>query len=759
MGWTLRAATFLMLLVATTLAGQTMLPAGSAPPALEFPYFPDRVHAFVWRNWNVVPTDRLAKVLGTSEANVRDLAAAMGLPPEERVTERFLQRSYITIIRRNWHLLPYEQLLELLDWTPQHLADTLREDDFLFIKLGSVKPRCDRLTYAPPDEAAHRREAEIKQIVEAEFGAEIKKPAEPRFAFLDAFEQAVADAPPPTNAPQEGLRFIYSYFAVFGDPLSNPALDPYPDALLQQLAAQGVNGVWLHTVLRDLAPSQDFPEFGAGHEQRLANLRKLVDRASRFGIRVYLYMNEPRAMPAAFFKDRPDLAGVREGDYVALCTSSPVVRRWLSDSLEYVFKSVPNLGGVFTITASENLTNCASHGHSKDCPRCREHTPAEIITDVNAAIESGVHRGNADAKVIVWDWGWPDDQAPAVIAHLPKSCWLMSVSEWGLPLDRGGVHTTVGEYSMSAVGPGPRATKHWALAQAAGLKSVAKIQVNNTWELSAIPYLPVLNLVAQHGHNLASAQIDGLMLSWSLGGYPSENLDLIARALAHPQTSIDDLLTALATERFGPAAAPHARAAWRLFSDAFAQYPFNGAVVYTCPVQFGPANLLYAKPTHYRATMIGFPYDDLDRWRGPYPRDVFIAQFQKLSEGWQHGLAELRRAVELASPEHRLAVEGDLRLAAAAGLHFRSVVNQSRFVLARDALMKAGVSRGRREALENQIRTILRDEIAAAKELLVLTRQDSRIGFEASNQYYYLPQDLVEKVIDCRYVATFERSW
>jgi len=30
--------------------------------------------------------------------------------------------------------------------------------------------------------------------------------------------------------------------------------------------------------------------------------------------------------------------------------------------------------------------------------------------------------------------------------------------------------------------------------------------------------------------------------------------------------------------------------------------------------------------------------------------------------------------------------------------------------------------------------------------------QDSRIGFEASNQYFYLPLDLVEKVVNCQYV-------
>ena len=33
----------------------------------------------------------------------------------------------------------------------------------------------------------------------------------------------------------------------------------------------------------------------------------------------------------------------------------------------------------------------------------------------------------------------------------------MSVSEWDKPIERGGIKTKVGEYSISAVGPGPRA--------------------------------------------------------------------------------------------------------------------------------------------------------------------------------------------------------------------------------------------------------------------------------------------------------------
>ena len=89
-----------------------------------------------------------------------------------------------------------------------------------------------------------------------------------------------------------------------------------------------MNGVWLHALLRDLTPAtEDFPEFGVDSETRRTNLRDLVNRAKKYGIDVYLYMNEPRAMPAAFFESHEDVRGVTEGTYCAMCASSPKVRR------------------------------------------------------------------------------------------------------------------------------------------------------------------------------------------------------------------------------------------------------------------------------------------------------------------------------------------------------------------------------------------------------------------------------------------------
>jgi hypothetical protein len=119
------------------------------------------MHAFVFRNWTLVPIERLATVLETSKANVARLGKSMGLANPPRVSSDQLSRSYITIIKRNWHLLPEEQLLTLLEWSREKLAFTLREDDFLYIKLGSFKPDCPRLKYTTPTEAENKRAAQI----------------------------------------------------------------------------------------------------------------------------------------------------------------------------------------------------------------------------------------------------------------------------------------------------------------------------------------------------------------------------------------------------------------------------------------------------------------------------------------------------------------------------------------------------------------------------------------------------------------------
>ena len=737
------------------------LPSGRATKPVSLPHFPSRLHAFVWRNWQLVPLARLAEVVWATPRQIEELGRAMGLPGQPTISLDQRRRSAITVIRRNWHLLPYSQLLALLDWTPQKLAFALREDDFLFVKLGSLKPACEALRYAPSTPELRLQEQHLAQTVRRAFQEGPCALEEPLFSFVQQLSAAPGTAqgtipPSATISP----RFCYSYFALYGDPLLETEVNPYPDGYLARLAGSGVDGVWLQGVLYQLALFPWQTDLSARFQERLDRLNELVQRARKFGIGIYLYLNEPRAMPAGFFESHPGLRGVSEGDHSALCTSADEVRDYLSRSITAICKATPQLGGFFTITGSENLTNCWSHGSGGGCPRCGKRPPADVIAEVNRSIAKGIRDARSSARLIAWDWGWADEWSEAIIRQLPSEAALMSVSEWGIPIQRGGVATTVGEYSISTIGPGARARRHWDWARQRGLKTVAKIQAGNTWEFSAAPYIPALANVAEHAVNLRGAQIDGLMLGWTLGGYPSPNLEVVAEVMSPPQrgqgpVSAQGALQRVATRRFGPELAESVCMAWRQFSAGFSEFPFSSGLVYQAPMQFGPSNLLWMEPTGYAATMIGFPYDDLDAWRQVYPAETFIAQMEKVADGFDRGIGTLRGALRGASTKlrssHRNAAESELRVAETAAISFRSTANQARFVMARRTLSSSSdpeQARGAIRALE----IILEAEIGLALRLHALQCRDSRVGFEASNQYYYVPLDLAEKVINCRHL-------
>ena len=155
-------------------------------------------------------------------------------------------------------------------------------------------------------------------------------------------------------------------------------------------------------------------------------------------------------------------------------------------------------------------------------------------------------------------------------------------------------------------------------------------------------------------------------------------------------------------------------------------------------------NLLDAEATGFRASMLGYPYDDLKGWRAIYPEDIFEEQFRKLSTGWEAGLDLLKEASSLVAEAKQSNIRDLQRVALAAYCHFRSTYLQIAFVRLRDA--------GQLEQRRAEIGGILDEEIKVAKTLHGLAREDCRIGFEVSNHYFYTLNDLKEKVLNCEHL-------
>lgn len=748
---------FFLLPFGLIISAQILLPGeeGRKPP-VSYDYFPHPQYTFVWRNWSVVEKDVLADVLQTTVGNVEALAESMGLSRRQHIEpEWYGTRGYMTILKRNWHLLPYPQLLKLLGMSRVELKFRLIEDDFLYIKMGSIKPYCEPLHYVEPTAAMRERAQEIALSVRS-LGKDVLKTEEDRFGFMRDFDKVKKGSVPVSNSSASDeafeLRMIFPYFADFGDPLLDETMSSYPEELFRRLQEVGVNGIWLHSVLRMMVPPDEngFPGDELSGE-RVKGLQRLVDRAAEYGIRIYLYLNEPRAMDEDYFgmsEQRKEYMGPRWGDQNSFCTSNPDVLAWLSRSLEKLFSEVEGLGGVFTITASENYTSCVSRNHLA-CERCREHEYSDLIADLNRAIEEGVHSGDPDAKVIVWDWGWKDSECEAIIRKLPESCWFMSVSEWSMPIEHGGVKHHVGEYSISNVGPGPRALKNWAIAREEGLKCIAKVQVNCTWEMAVVPQLPVMDLVAEHAENLASCDVDGVMLSWSLGGYPSENLKLFQSFRKGMDAS--EVVERLALDEYGAQAGPLVREAWKECSDGFSNYPFSMHVVYYSPHHVGPSNPFMLKPTGYVSTMVGFPYDHWEGWRSVYPIDVWMELFDKCADGFERGTLLLKDAVALADRKTKEKVLTQFLRAEAVRIHLQSCAEQARFYVARDRWLETDDPSEKSRNVE-AMRIACLKEMQLILDMLPVLSRDSSIAYESANQYFYLPCDLVEAYISIDHV-------
>ena len=709
-----------------------ILPAGSAPAAVSTPWFPTNFQAVIFRNWNIVPVEKIAAALNSSAEDVIKHAEKMGLPTANP-DPAWLQRGYVSIIRTNWQLLNYDAILRMLDWSAEKLADTLQNEDFLWIKLGSLKPQC------PVEPCRELTSDEAKQtavIRETVLKYQPDYPVEAPFDFIKKFK---APSELPTFKTADGLFIAYSYSALYGDSLANPELDPYPDGLLYKLRQKGVNAIWLPGVLYQLHYWADAPELSQNYEKRIDSLNDLVKKAAKYGMKVFLYLNEPRGLPIGLFKNNQNIQEKYlevedlEQNLYSMCTAKPAVREYLANAVKSIFGSVKGLGGAFMITQSEYLTHCHSRclkGENTSCPRCAGRAVPEIIAEIATIISDAARSENPDAQIICWDWAWRQEWIPEIAAKLPKSTAFMAVSESQIPIEIDGVKTCVRDYSISRPGPGEKSKKTWHIAAEYGLKTFAKTQLSCSWEGSAVPYIPATKLVEKHLQGLRNEGIKNYVTNWTLGGYPSFNMDLLQ--MTHEEMVINN---------FGQQPAEKIDKALNLFSEAFTKFPFDVEVLYNSPHNIGPANLLYPADTKYKATMVGIPYDDLKGWCGPYKPATYYNSLYKLCEIWQQGMDILKSAASDITPEFQDNYNDLCSVAEACLCAYASAANQAYFI---DRLRDGNDTAARNKLLD--------EEIALAAKLLKLARQDSRLGFEATNHYAYTVNELLEKIINCQYI-------
>ena len=560
-------------------------------------------------------------------------------------------------------------------------------------------------------------------------------------------------------------RIIRSPWSDFWNAEIETALSAYPDEYLAAIAGQGYNGIWLHCRLREAVSTT---LFGKVDGEAVDVYSRLVERAGRHGIKLYVFMNEPHALSSddPFWKKHPDLAGQpltfdvgcgNEGRYVALCTSTPEVRTFLEEGCHNLFSKVRGLGGVILITASEAHSHCYSHypvGQKRysdpniqawthatfECDRCVERRPTEVVAEIIRTIRKGIRSVSREADIIAWTWSWyilERDPQEDLIGRLPKDVMLLADWERGGTKNVCGQRHPVDEYSFSYAGPSPRFKNRQAVARRNGLRMLAKLQIGATHELVTVPYMPLPTLLARKMERLHERKVDGYLGCWIFGGAASPMSRLAGIMSRREDISADQAVRELAKSEFGSDAAGVVVRAWNRFGNAWKKYPVSISFLYYGPMNYAVAHplSLEARKTLRIPSHLPLPRDrrgrlqlgdSLDAWLEPFDAATVVGALKALVDEWRKGVAILEAALT-DHPENRaLALEHNL--ARYVELTTRSTINVIRFHVALRKLRKTASDAVRTRERE-KIKRVLQDERDIARAARDVVRFDPRLGY------------------------------
>lgn len=546
--------------------------------------------------------------------------------------------------------------------------------------------------------------------------------------------------------------------------------DYYPEAYLARLARAGINGLWVSGLLRLLVPSRTIPELGPP-AHRLHKLKAIVAKAQRYGIRIYFFCMEPRALPADHpaALAHPEILGARN----ALCASEPRVLEYVREAMRTLFVEVPDLAGIINIFSGERPTTCWwNEKYVAQCPRCAHRPRAEMLSKTLNACMEGIRDASPTADLLAWTYMMDSVRETSPIAPLievmtktdPRVTWLGNF-EHGAFKTLCGKRTQLHEYSLSCIGPSEPFVDLAQAARASGRRIYAKLQIGTTYELSSVPYIPVPGIVEAKLRRARKHGASGSMLTWIPGGFPGPMLGMAGLATFEPHASPTETLHRLAAIDWGETAAHKVVEAWNHFAESWQRYPFCNEVLYWGPITRGPAYLLHleredrlAKPYNFGLTRKREPQpweDHLSRWTGPFTPEEVIASFRDMATGWQRGIDALEAALAIAAPEYEL--NRQVALARAIQLHLRSAANVYTFYAVRDRLLETEGA-GHRDLL-NRMREVACDDLLIAETMRDCLKVEPWLGFMPEIfDFSYTPCRLAEKIFQTReLVATLER--
>jgi len=548
----------------------------------------------------------------------------------------------------------------------------------------------------------------------------------------------------------------------------------YTDNILKRISHHGFNGIWIHGILRDIAPCRVFPELGKGSGRRIAKLKRIIKKGARYGIKVYLYFTEPLNFQKdhPFWKRHPEVKGAPgmsdvtyEVNSFALCTSTRPVKRFLREGMYELFSRAKGLGGVILITASEHQSHCYSHADIRNalnevfkakevlCSRCARRSPQDVVSEVVDLIRRGARRANPKAKVIAWNWSWSmyeKEPQRKMIEAMPEGVAIMGGFERGAKIVVEGMKKINDEYSLCYVGPSERFQGLARAARSAGREVFAKIQLSTAQDCLIVPYFPVMQKICRKFENLKKWRVAGLMATWNFGNFPTISTE-IASEMSWQDGSepSDTILLKYAGALYGKENARDVVRAWAHFSKATDFYPLDMKFFYWGPLNRGsviyPFTLEKLDRQMARAWLFDDPFGDrMSDWTCVLGVSRTIRALERTANRWKRGVGILENLLDKVPPEKKNGARKDWAVAKAFLLLARSTANFARFHDLRDRRLQIKAPKKRKE-MYKKMKNVCLNEMKLVDEFYPLIKVDNRIGFHAEAQGYFITRKALDE--------------
>ncbi len=564
----------------------------------------------------------------------------------------------------------------------------------------------------------------------------------------------------------------------FIDELTND-IDYYPDEYLNKLAHEGINGVWLSMYFASL-PSSIFPNRGKDAEKRFAKLRKTVDKCMRYGIRIFVYICEPKSfIPKILYKDNPwvgdnavdirdaldghrELLGVADKeaakpeDFAPFCTSSKTGQEYLRESVTTIFKAVPNLGGMINIIVGEDSGSCAhliAHGYEHGggaCPLCSKRPLVDLFREMAKIEADAMHSVSPNADMIEWFYlpGSRDGKGIAsriqdVVRNWPDDSVAMLNFESGAESMQLGKKRMVFDYSLAFVGPSEQFKGLAETSRNVG----AKLQVGCSHEDASVPFIPVPSNLYEKYKYLNEHNVGTVMQCWYFGNYPGLMNKAAGELSFRPfPKSEDEFLKALAAPFWREHAAT-AVEAWKHFARGYRNFPSNIQFAWYGPVHHSIAWPLYLYPVDMGITpswlLKTFPEVSGDRFGETlvyqHTGEEALTLCNAMRDEWRKGVEIMNTlATHFQNNPDRLA---DITLAQAILLQIEATCDFLRFYVLREDMFY------NKHDNTAEMKAIVGAEIANSLAMKELCKKDARLGYHSEAEgYLFFPAKLEKRI-------------